>query len=205
MLSRGGGGFACGASPGHVTDCVTVETPDRGTGPVIDQASVKCQRAVGLAGQKYFSRVHSELRKCLDKVADWKARLAAGHPSASAALSRAQKACADASGSGPDSKTLLGKLAVAEAKAVSDAQMKCGAPGGTTVDGRTIPATASGDYGETALRTHLGMVRCRAEEVLGAAYAGALHDLDMFVARPSQGGQPLPEYLPCLKARAHAM
>ena len=180
-----------------------VEEVNYGAGPSIDHASLECQRAVGAAGAKYFFKVHGLLRKCLDKVANWKARQAAGHSSASAALAQAEKACTDSSGTGPDAQTLLGKLSTLEAKTVSDAQIKCGTPSATTMDGRTIPASASGDFTERELRTHLGMVRCRAEEALGAAYAHVLHDLENFTARPSQGGQDLPHYLPCLKSRAH--
>ncbi len=177
--------------------------PDYGTGPSVDGASVTCQKFLGRAQQKYFSKVQAELRKCLDRVVDWKARDAAGHPSAPAALVRAEKACSDASGTGPDARTLLGRLATLEEKIVSDVQMKCGQPGNPTMDGRTIPSTASNDWDQTSLRTHFGMIRCRAEELLGAGYPAVLHDLESFVARLSQGGNPLPEYLRCLKTMAH--
>lgn len=173
-----------------------------GSGPEIDQASIRCQYALGLAQQKYFVRVQSELRKCLDRVVQWKARDVAGHPSALAALARAEKACADAAGSGPDARTLLGRLDALEKKVVSDVQMKCGLPGGSTLDGRTIPSTATNDWDVISLRTHFGMVRCRAEELLGAGYPGAPHELETFTARPSQGGNPLPEYFPCLRSKA---
>lgn len=205
-IVQGTNGPGYGASPTYVVHLSNgyLAEVNYGTGPTIDQASLKCQKAVQSAGQKYFVKVHKAIGKCLDKIANWKARQAAGHPSATVAQAQAEKACADASGSGPDAQTLLGKLATFEAKAVSDAQMKCGAPNGTTMDGRTIPPTASNDFSERELRTHLGLLRCRAEEALGAAYAHVLHDLEMFPVRPSQGGNPLAEYLPCLKSRAHA-
>jgi hypothetical protein len=204
---QGTNGPGYGPSPMYVvrvTNGFLTVGPDYGTGPAIDQPSLKCQKAIGLVGQKYVGKLYGELRKCFDKIANWKARAKAGHPSAPAAQAAAEKACADASGTGPNEKTLLGKLATLEAKAVSDALMKCGQPGNTTPDGRTIPTTASNDYTAREFRTHLGMMRCQAEESLGAAYFGILEDLDMFTARPSQGGHPLPHYFPCLKAKGEA-
>ncbi len=47
------------------------------------------------------------------------------------------------------------------------------------------------------------MVRCRTEELLGAAYGDAVEKLEDFQARPSQGGDPLREYFPCMRSRQH--
>jgi hypothetical protein len=166
-----------------------------------DTASLACQKALASEAQKYASQVSAQLRRCLDAVATYLAYNASGHPQQASKLAAAERACADASGSSPDARTLLGKLEALQTKAVAKVQKKCGTPGGTAVDGSTIPSSASNDWDSTQLRTHFGLVRCRTEETLAAAYGEAVHELENFLVRPSQGGDPLREHFPCMRSR----
>lgn len=153
----------------------------------LDRPAIRCQQAVGREARKFLNKKLTFLSQCLDAVMLYNARAAAGLPS-SAALQAAEKRCADASGSGPESRTLLGKIESARAKALDAIKATCGVAG-------------SGDFTQDEdIQAHISMVGCRAEELVSASYNTAKHDLEPFTARSSQGGQPLDTYFPCLVA-----
>jgi hypothetical protein len=155
-----------------------------------DTASVKCQKTVAKAVGKFSAVASKLLAKCLDKVQSWKAKEAAGHAGAAAAQVAAEAACADASGTGPDAKTMLGRLQAAEQKAVDAIAEKCAAAG-------------SGDYPETNdIKAHVNMAQCRVEELISASYGFAQANLASFSTRASQGGAALDQSFPCLVPQA---
>lgn len=151
-----------------------------------DQASVLCQKTVAKEARKFLNKQLVLLSQCLDAITLYNARNAAGLNPVPA-LQAAKKKCGDASiTSGPDAKTMLGKIEAAQAQAVAAIKAKCGSAG-------------SGDFTQDEdIAAHIGMVRCRAEELLSASYHTAKHDLEQFNARPSQGGNSLDSYFPCL-------
>jgi hypothetical protein len=201
-LVQGTNGPGYGPSPTYVLRLTNgYPEPIEYDNTATDTASLACQKALASEAQKYASQVSAQLRRCLDAVATYLAYNASGHPQQASKLAAAERACADASGSSPDARTLLGKLEALQTKAVAKVQKKCGTPGGTAVDGSTIPSSASGDWDSTQLRTHFGLVRCRTEETLAAAYGEAVHELENFPVRPSQGGDPLREHFPCMRSR----
>lgn len=155
-----------------------------------DSASVACQKTVAKQVGKLTAATYKLLAKCLDKVQSWKAKEAAANPGAASAQAAAEVACADATGSGPDAKTMLGRIQTAEQKAVDGIAEKCG-------------ATGSGDYSETNdVTAHVNLAQCRTEELISASYGFAQANLASFTARASQGGNPLDQSFPCLVPQA---
>jgi hypothetical protein len=152
----------------------------------VDNQSVNCQKTVAKEIRKLNAASYKLLSKCLDKVQSWEAKEAAAHPGATAALATAEAQCADASGSGPDDKTMLGRIGAAKQKAVDAIVDKCGTAG-------------SGDYLETNdIKAHVNMAQCRTEELISAGYGFAQAQLAHFTLRASQGGGPLDTAFPCL-------
>lgn len=151
-----------------------------------DSASVTCQKTVAKAVRKLIGTQYKLLSKCLDKVQAWKAKDAAGESSAAAAQASAEVACADASGTGPDANTMLGRVQAAKQAAVDAIAAKCG-------------ATGSGDYPEiNDVKAHVNMAGCRGEELISASYGFAQANLEGFSLRASQGGGTLDGAFPCL-------
>ncbi len=152
-----------------------------------DSKNVKCLSKASKEGGKFASKTHDLLSQCLDKVQVYEAKAALATPpgNLAAVLAVAEKACADASGTGPDAGTLLGKIAAARAAALTAIQKACGTAG-------------SGLFSDDDIAQHLGLLSCRAQELVGAAYGLGKAELGTFVARASQGGEPLDQYFPCL-------
>jgi len=152
-----------------------------------DSKNVKCLSKAAKEGGKFASKTHDLLSQCLDKLQAYEAKAALTTPpgNLAAAQAAAEKACADASGTGPDSATLLGKIAAAQAAALKNIQKACGTAG-------------SGLATDDDMNQHLGLVSCRAQELVAAAYGLGHTQLSAFTARASQGGQPLDTYFPCL-------
>jgi hypothetical protein len=152
-----------------------------------DKATVKCFSKVRKTITKFVATEQNLLGKCLDKVQAFaaKAALDTPPPSLAAAQATAEKACADASGSGPDSKTMLGRLEAAKAKAIAAVQAACGASG-------------SGTLSDDDITQQIGLASCRAEELIAATYGLAHSELEEINVRPSQGGDTVTDHLPCL-------
>jgi hypothetical protein len=114
-----------------------------------------CVKAIAGEQRKWVASVYKNLSKCLDAV------LAAeeGKNPASAV-----KKC-DIDESNP--KSLVGKLDSERTKSISKIAAKCG---GSLSDTST-PFTLS------QVSTHLGMGKCRAEEIAGATYASAREEM----------------------------
>jgi hypothetical protein len=152
-----------------------------------DKASVKCMAAASKAAATFAAATQSALNKCLGKVEVLRAREALTVPpgNLASAEAAAEKACADAAGSGPDSGTMLGRIEAARAKAVASIDAACGAGG-------------SADFSADDIAQHLGLVSCRTQELVAATHGVAHFNLEEFTARASQGGAPIADSLPCL-------
>jgi len=152
-----------------------------------DSASVKCLSAASKAVRKFVGAEHKLLSKCLDKVQVLAAKqeLTTPPPSLAAAEAAAEKACADASGNGPDSGTMLGKVAAARAKAFTSIQDACGAGGSNTLS-------------DDDINQQLGLASCRTEELVSSTYGLAHAELEEINVRPSQGGDDVTAHFPCL-------
>lgn len=157
----------------------------------LDKASLACQSTVGKSLQAYSTQALGLLQGCLNKAEAYNAQAALTVPPASlaAALAAAQGACMDPSPAAPDSKTLLGKIQAARDKAIAAVEKKCGTAPGVAIDGKAIPASASGDLTHDQITGTIGLATCRIEEMLSAAYADAAGDFGLFTVRPSQGGR----------------
>ncbi len=164
-----------------------------------DSTSVKCQQTVGIQTRTFVQKKLAILRACLDKaeVARAKESLLVAPADLAAKQAAAEKACADATGSGPDSGTMLGKIDKARQVAFSAIQKKCGTP-----NPPSIPASASGDFSDDDMQQHLGLAGCRAEELAGAEYGGGREAIEGYAVRASQGGDLLGDHLSCLKPTA---
>ena len=161
--------------------------------------SVTCQKTVGSQVSGFSAKKFNLLRPCLDKLQVYKAmsELTTPPPGLAAALTAAEKACANASATTPDATTLLGKLAKAQAAAFTAIQKKCGTP-----NPPTVPNSASGDFSDDDINQQLGFAGCRVEELVAGAYGGARAELALITARASQGGKTLDSYFPCLHTTA---
>lgn len=138
-----------------------------------DKAAVACQAAVGKEDRKLVSTKLTQLGKCLDKLFALSAREAISPP---VSLTTAQKAASKAC-----NQALVDKLEGALADAAAKIEKACGALG-------------SADYDANLIATHLSYVDCRAEQILGAGYGGAIPEL----AEYDIGGTPLSDFFPCL-------
>ncbi len=169
-----------------------------------DAASVNCQKAIAAAVQQLLSTQYGVVSKCLNAIQEYKASVAAGMSQVQTqnALDAATRACIEPTTTAPDTATMLGQVAASETKATSDLEQKCGPPGGTTIDGKSIGTSASGDLSRTSIATHVGTAGCSVERLLGLAYASAATDLATHMARMSQGGQSLAQSFPCIAVSA---
>jgi hypothetical protein len=203
------GTFSARASQGaqpldHYLPCIGAEDlPALDYSPVNgkkDSASVACQTAVATAVRQLVKTKYDLLSKCLNAIQEYKARQEAGALASviQSGLDAAQRACVEPSAAAPDGKTMLGRIDAAATQATANMELKCGSPGGTTLNGKSIGASASGDLGRTLIVTHLQNAGCSVERLLGLAYFGAATDLAGFGSRTSQGGLPLNQLLPCV-------
>lgn len=156
-----------------------------------DKASEKCLSATSKAVAKFVATEQKVLAKCLDKAEVLRARQALTVPpgNLASAESAAEKACADAGGSGPDSATMIGRIEAARGKAFSAIQAACGASG-------------SNDLSDDDITAHLGLAACRAEELVSATYGVGRESLEDFTTRASQGGDAVSDHLPCMNLTA---
>ena len=156
-----------------------------------DKSSTKCLATVSKAVAKFVSAKHKLLAKCMDKVQAWQAKAALLTPpgNLASAEAAAEKACADASGAGPDSATMLGRIDAARAKAFTTIQTACGASG-------------SSDLSDDDISAHLGLAGCRVEEIVSATYGTGREPLEDFTTRATQGGDPVSDHLPCMNLTA---
>lgn len=138
-----------------------------------DKAAVGCQAAVGKEDRKLVSTKLTQLGKCLDKLFALSAKEAIVPP---VSLTTAQKAADKACG-----QALVDKLEGALADAAAKIEKACGPLG-------------SADYDANVIATHLDYVDCRAEQIAGAGYGGAVPEL----AKYDIGGTPLSDFFPCL-------
>ena len=149
-----------------------------------DKAGVACRDTVAKEVGGFTAKAYAAFRKCATKIEILKASEAA-HLDLTKPTAVAEKTCADSNGTGADTKTLIGTLAALRAKAAAAITKKCGPTGANAFD-------------DDAINAHLGMVQCRVEGMVAAAYFRIFTDLKAFPARPAQGGKPLNEYFPCL-------
>jgi len=138
-----------------------------------DKASVGCLAAIGKEDRKLVSTKLTQLGKCLDKIAALRAKKSV-LPAVS--LTTAQKAADKACGA-----QLVAKLEDAVADAAAKIEKACGSLG-------------SADLDATQIATHLDLVDCRAEEIVGAGYGEAVIEMGEFLV----GGSPLSDSFPCL-------
>lgn len=138
-----------------------------------DKASVGCQAAIGKEDRKLVSTKLTQLGKCLDKISALRAKKSV-LPAVS--LTTAQKAADKAC-----SAQLVDKLDKAVADAAAKIEKACG-------------SLAAADLDATQIATHLDLVDCRAEEIVGAGYGEAVLELSEFLVE----GTPLSERFPCL-------
>ena len=152
-----------------------------------DKPAVKCYSKTSKAISKFVATEQKILSKCLNKVQTYKARAALTTPPSNLASAQAaaEEACADASGTGPDEKTMLGQIDAAKAKALSTMQDACGTAG-------------SGTLSDDDIKQQIGLASCRAEELTASTYGLAHPDLEQFTVRASQGGDTVTDHLPCL-------
>ncbi len=152
-----------------------------------DKANMKCYAAAAKAVAKFVATEQSVLGKCLAKVQAYEAGLALTTPpnNLSSLQAAAEKACADASGTGPDSATMLGRIDAARSKATAAMQKACGSSG-------------SGALSDDDISQELGLASCRAQELVAATYGTAHPELEEFPVRPSQGTDTVTDHLPCL-------
>jgi len=146
-----------------------------------NKAQLKCQDAVAKAVRSFNAKTYQLLSKCVD------ATLA--HTLLAKSAASALKACNldDA-----DDKSLVGYIAKAKQKAVDGIAKKCGALSTTSVP-----------YTESQVHTHLGLARCRAEELLGATYnqaADQVGDVLAAAVPPAGDHDAVLAAFPCLKA-----
>jgi hypothetical protein len=138
-----------------------------------DKASVGCQAAIGREGRKLVAAKLTQLEKCLDKVAALRAKEAVLPPVSTASAEKsAQRACG---------ASLVGRLEKALAGAAAKIEKACG-------------SFASADLDPNQIAAHLDLVGCRAEELVGAGYGGAVLDLGEFLVE----GTPLSDRFACL-------
>ena len=138
-----------------------------------DKAAVACQATVGKEDRKLVATKLTQLGKCLDKLFALSAKEAISPPvSLATAQKAADKAC---------NQALVDKLENALADAGAKIEKACGSLG-------------SADYDANLIATHLNYVDCRAEQILGAGYGGAIPEL----AEYDIGGTPLSDFFPCL-------
>ena len=161
--------------------------------------SVTCQKTVGAQVSAFVTKKLTLLRACLDALQVYKAKseLTTPPPTLATALVAAEKICANAAGTSPDTKTMLGKLAAAQTAAFTAIRKKCAAP-----NPPAVPASASGDFSDDDISQQLGFAGCRVEELVAGAYGGARAELALITARASQGGKTLDTYFPCLYTTA---
>ena len=161
-----------------------------------DSHSVTCQQTVAAQVRTFVSKKLGYLKACLDKVAVYEAKhvLTTAPATLTAAQKAAEKACVDAATpTGPDSKTMLGKIAAAKAAAFTAIQKKCGTP-----NPPSVPNTASGDLSDDDINQLIGLAGCRAEGLTAAIYGGAKQSLSTYTPRPSQSADTLDLSFPCL-------
>jgi cysteine-rich repeat protein len=167
-----------------------------------DRLSVSCQKKVGFTVTLYRNRKYFLMRACVDAIQEHKARIAANASPADLqrAIDAITRNCIEARPSDPDERTMLGKLEAARTKAISDIEKSCGTPGNMTIDGKVISVyLASGDFTQAEIAQHVDNVSCTIESIVSAGYNGIKSDLAQYNARPSQGGDPLDTYFPCLE------
>lgn len=148
-----------------------------------DKRSLACQRVIGSSTRAFLNTRHLALTKCLDAVQVAKARgaLSPAPGNLAAAVARAEKECVDAAASspGPDSKTMLGRMALARARALGSIKKACGGTG-----------KGSGDYTEdNDILANLGFLSCQSDRVISSTYGLAKEDLANYAVRASQGGR----------------
>ncbi len=152
-----------------------------------DRSAVACSKKASKAIAKFVASKQKLLGKCLDKLQTYRARLALSTPPGNVVTAEiaAEKACADVTGVGDDSRTMLGRIEAAREKAFTAIRSACGFAGSDTLSDHDI-------------RQQLGLAACRAEELVASIYGLARTDLDNFPVRASQGGDSVADHLPCL-------
>lgn len=151
--------------------------PPEYAGDAYDRRSVQCQAAVGRAVESYVSGVYAALRGCLDAVQVFRAEEAAGRDTGRS-FAAAERVCA--------TKDVAGRAEKLRQKAFAAIQKRCGAGG-------------SGDFDDVELGQHLGLARCRIENVVAASYFRARLYLRLFSARD---GRSLDQHFPCVRQTA---
>lgn len=146
-----------------------------------DKAAVDCRKAAGKATQKFLDKKLSLARKCLDQLQVLGAKEALTVPPADLADSeaKAEAICVGEPGT-EASKTMLGKIDAALAKAKDTITSKC-----TTLSSEDIDQ-------------NLGSVSCQADQLLAGTYPDAKSHMAEFNSQASQGGAALDTYFPCL-------
>lgn len=153
-LKEGASGIGYGDSEIHTLRLSNGYLP--GLEGTVTIADVNCRKAVAGEVRKLTAEVYKRLGLCLDRV------------TLAEELGRSEKAARKACevNTAFDSKGVAGRIATATAKAIARIQAKCG-----TLTGSSEPYTLS------AVTTHLGMASCRAQELAGATYENARHEI----------------------------
>lgn len=142
-------------------------------------ADLKCQQAVAGAVRGLIGKQYKILSKCLDKVFE--------HILLGASAGKALKAC---SIDDLDPESMVNDLEAQKTKAIEKIEKKCG-----TLSNSSVP------YTESHIHTHLGMARCRAEEMAGALYNHAAEMLGEILEDAGLGDHhDVQHEFPCMKA-----
>jgi hypothetical protein len=171
------------ASPvGYTPSDVHTLRVSNGQLPPLEAATedhLKCQKTIAGAVRNLIAKDYKIITKCVD--AALKVTMLAGSPNP------ALKAC---SIDELDPKSMVNDLAAVKTKAVDKIVKQCGA-----LSDSSLP------YTESHIHTHLGMARCRAEEMAGASYNHAVNTIGAVLEAASMGdAHDVQHALPCLKA-----
>ncbi len=140
---------------------------------------LKCQKTVAGSVRKFHMKAYQLIGKCMDKVL---AHTMLGKP--------AKPAVKSCDVDDLDEKSLVGKIASEQAKALAKIGKKCG------------PLSDSSEpYTLSQINTHLGMARCRAEELAGATYNHAAASIGHVLEEAGEGNHHAVQHaFPCMKA-----
>ena len=136
-----------------------------------DNGSASCQKTVGNEQRKLIGKAYKNFTRCLDAIQKFKA---GGGDIGVSIPSNVAKACSD------PANGVLARNDASRAAAQAKAESKCG-----------------GVFTPDQLSPHFGMGVCRVQELIGAAYPGALEDLAVVVFGDDEALAE--EALPCLK------
>jgi hypothetical protein len=142
-------------------------------------AQLKCQKGVANAVRGFTSKTYQIIGKCVDAVLK--------HTLLDKPEKPALKKCSIDT---DNPKSMVSAIDAAQRKAADKIAKKCGG-----LSDSSVP------YTESQIHTHLGMARCRAEELAGATYNRAVDMIGEVLEAAAMGDHhEVQEALPCQKA-----